>query len=57
MALSCRYVDEVVIGAPYVITADMMTALNIGTVVHVNTEDEKVLEQYADIDPYEVPKA
>jgi ethanolamine-phosphate cytidylyltransferase len=32
--LACRYVDEVVIGAPEVISADFMTTFNIATVVH-----------------------
>jgi ethanolamine-phosphate cytidylyltransferase len=29
MALSCKYVDEVVIGAPYIITKDLINSLNI----------------------------
>ena len=57
MALSCHFVDDVVIGAPHIITDDMMTSLNITTVIHVDTHDDLVLEQYAHIDPYEVPKA
>ena len=31
--LSCRYVDEVIIGAPLVITEDMMKTMNISVVV------------------------
>lgn len=34
MVLSCRYVDDVIIGAPWVITDDMITTLNISVVVH-----------------------
>ncbi len=56
MALSCRYVDDIVIGAPQIITDDLITSLNIHTVVHVDTDDESVLERYAHIDPYHVPK-
>ena len=35
MALAVKYVDEVVIGAPYVITEDLIKSLNITKVVHV----------------------
>ena len=35
MALACRYVDDIVIGAPYVITEDFLTSLNIKKVVYV----------------------
>ena len=29
MLESCKYVDEVVIGAPYIVTSDMINSLNI----------------------------
>lgn len=57
MALSCKYVDEVVIGAPYILTKDMINSLNIQKVIHVNTDEDQVLPEYAGIDPYEAPKA
>jgi len=57
MALGCRYVDEVIIGAPYILTSDLLRSLNIHKVVHVTTDDDTCLSTYADIDPYEVPKA
>lgn len=38
--LAMKYVDDVVIGAPYVITADLVTSLNISEVIHVDTRDE-----------------
>jgi ethanolamine-phosphate cytidylyltransferase len=52
MALSCKYVDEVVIGAPFIITKDLINSLNIQKVVHVATEEDRVLQEFADIDPY-----
>lgn len=56
MALGCRYVDEVIIGAPYILTGDLLTSLNITKVVHVTSDDDNVLKKYQDIDPYEVAK-
>lgn len=35
--LQCRYVDEVVIGAPYALTPEFMSDLNIDVVVHGTT--------------------
>ena len=32
--LSCKYVDEVIIGAPWTITKDMLNSLNISVVAH-----------------------
>ena len=44
MALSCKHVDDVVIGAPYIITLDLLTSLNIKKVVVVkNTNEDPVL--------------
>ena len=56
MALSLDVVDDIVIGAPYIITGDLMKSLNIHTVVNVLTDDDKVLNKYQDIDAYAVPK-
>ena len=50
MALSCRYVDDIVIGAPLIVTSDLMTSLNIQTVVYVDTDDDQVLEKFQHID-------
>ena len=52
MALACRYVDDVVIGSPYILTKDLLVSLQIGKVVHVKTADDAVFSEYADIDPY-----
>ena len=35
MALAMKYVDDVVIGAPYIVTDDLIKSLNITKVVHV----------------------
>lgn len=58
--LSCKYVDEVVIGAPPVITKDLLTVLNVSTVTTAsNTRlfDEDTPANKARIDPYALPKS
>ena len=40
MALGIKYVDDVVIGAPYIITEDLIRSLNISKVVHVVTAED-----------------
>ena len=40
MALSMRYVDDVVIGAPYIVTDDLIKSLNIKKVVHVRSRED-----------------
>ena len=57
MALAMKYVDDVVIGAPYIITDDLIKSLNIKKVVHVRTREDQVKRQFRDIDPFEVPKS
>lgn len=42
LALGIQYVDDVVIGAPYIITEDLIKSLNISKVVHVQTQEDKV---------------
>ena len=56
MALGIKYVDDVVIGAPYIITEDLIRSLNIKKVVHVETDEDRVKEVYRNIDPFVVPK-
>jgi ethanolamine-phosphate cytidylyltransferase len=46
MALSCRYVDDVVIGAPYIITDTLIDSLNLSKVVHVVTDEDKVMKGF-----------
>jgi ethanolamine-phosphate cytidylyltransferase len=54
--LSCRSVDEVVIGAPWEITEDQIKTLNISLVVHgTHHEPIRGVHAYAH-DPFAVPK-
>ena len=49
--LACKYVDEVVIGAPYHVSKDLITTLNISLVV------EGMKQTYEDdVDAYKVAK-
>ena len=57
MALAMKSVDEVVIGAPYIITEDLIKSLNIHKVVHVNSREDQVKPEHRSIDAFEVPKA
>ena len=50
--LACRYVDDVVIGAPFIITLDLIKSLNISKVVHVQTHDDLPIKEYAETDQY-----
>ena len=56
MALAIKYVDDVVIGAPYIVTEDLIRSLNIKRVVYVETDEDRVKEVNRNIDPYSVPK-
>jgi ethanolamine-phosphate cytidylyltransferase len=52
--LACRYVDEVIIGAPWEVSRDMITTFNISLVVHGTVaEGTSVGED----DPYALPKS
>ncbi|KAL3830116.1 hypothetical protein ACJIZ3_018918 [Penstemon smallii] len=54
--LACRYVDEVIIGAPWEVSKDMITTFNISLVVH-GTVAEKNSFMDGKSDPYSVPKS
>ncbi|CAO2153473.1 unnamed protein product, partial [Urochloa humidicola] len=54
--LACRYVDEVIIGAPWDVSKDMITTFNISLVVH-GTIAENMDFMEDDSNPYAVPKA
>jgi len=57
MCLACKHVDDVVIGAPYILTKDLIKSLHINKVVKITgTEEDTVREKYKDIDPYEVAR-
>ncbi|CBY18409.1 unnamed protein product [Oikopleura dioica] len=51
--LSCKFVSEVVIGAPYTIDKNLISHFNVDMVVHGSTE---VLPNELGEDPYTVPK-
>ncbi|KAK7340104.1 hypothetical protein VNO77_20798 [Canavalia gladiata] len=52
--LACRYVDEVIIGAPWDVSKDMLTTFNISLVVH-GTIAENNDFQKEQFNPYSVP--
>ena len=54
--LACKYVDEVIIGAPYILTKDLITSLNIHKVIHFITNEDKPLKQFLRLDQYEAAK-
>ncbi|CAI0387235.1 unnamed protein product [Linum tenue] len=54
--LACRYVDEVIIGAPWEVSRDVITTFNISLVVH-GTVAERNSSSPGGSDPYAVPKA
>jgi len=56
MVLACKYVDDVVIGCNYQITKDMIKSLNIAKVVHPKTNEDRILEEHKQIDPYRIVK-
>ena len=46
MALSIKAVDDVVIGAPYIITSDLIASLGIHEVVHIESREDQVLPEF-----------
>lgn len=56
MVLACKYVDDVVIGAPYEISTDLIKSLNIKKVVQAKSNEDEVMEEYSAIDPNRVAK-
>ncbi|KAL9264714.1 Ethanolamine-phosphate cytidylyltransferase-like protein [Drosera capensis] len=52
--LACRYVDEVIIGAPWEISKDMITTFNIFLVVHGTVAESNDFQKEQD-NPYAVP--
>ncbi|KFM68067.1 Ethanolamine-phosphate cytidylyltransferase, partial [Stegodyphus mimosarum] len=51
--LACKYVNEVVIGAPYAVTKDLMEHFKVDLVCHGQTP---VMPDVSGADPYEEPK-
>ncbi|TYI38064.1 hypothetical protein ES332_A02G000900v1 [Gossypium tomentosum] len=52
--LACRYVDEVIIGAPLEVSKDMITTFNISLVVHGTVAESSDFQKEKD-NPYDVP--
>uniref|UniRef100_A0A453FXZ5 ethanolamine-phosphate cytidylyltransferase n=3 Tax=Aegilops tauschii TaxID=37682 RepID=A0A453FXZ5_AEGTS len=52
--LACRYVDEVIIGAPLEVSRDMITTFNISLVVHGTVVEGG---SASEVDPYALPKS
>ncbi|XP_019461806.1 PREDICTED: ethanolamine-phosphate cytidylyltransferase-like [Lupinus angustifolius] len=52
--LACRYVDEVIIGAPWEVSKDMLTTFNISLVVHGTIAENHDFEKEKS-NPYAVP--
>jgi ethanolamine-phosphate cytidylyltransferase len=53
MVMACKYVNDVVIEAPYIITEDLIKSLNISKIVNVVTDEDAPLPDYAHVDQYE----
>lgn len=52
--LSCKYVDEIILGAPYSVTPELLNGgFNISLVVHGKTDIDPDTDQ---ADPYKLPK-
>lgn len=57
MTLSVKHVDDVIIGAPYILTHDLIKTLNINKVVVItDTEEDIAMPLYQSIDQFEVPR-
>jgi ethanolamine-phosphate cytidylyltransferase len=53
--LACRYVDEIIIGAPWEVTKDMITTFNISLVVHGTCAEPNDLKN-GEVNPYTAAK-
>jgi ethanolamine-phosphate cytidylyltransferase len=57
MCLACKHVDDVVIGAPFILTDDLIKSLNIKKVISVkNTKEDCTLKQHQEIDQFAVAR-
>ena len=50
MCLACKHVDDVVIGAPYIITEDLIKSLHISKVVEIIGREDIPSKELRDID-------
>ena len=57
MCLACKHVDDVVIGAPFILTEDLIKSLNIKKVVSIkNSKEDTALKRHQDIDQLKVAR-
>lgn len=57
MTLSCKHVDDVIIGAPFIMTNDLIKSLNIHKVVTFkNCDEDMVIEEERSVDQFKVPR-
>ena len=56
MLLANKYVDDVVIAAPYSVTKDFIKSLNISKVVVPLSKEDQILEERKEEDPYAMAK-
>ena len=54
--LSCKFVDEVVIGAPWFVTEDLLKSFNIQLVVDSNPHFQEPLPEMVTHDNYQLAK-
>lgn len=54
--LACKYVDEVIIGAPFILTKDLITTLNISKVVVFDTAEDSLMPEHKGVDAYEIAR-
>ncbi|CAH9102354.1 unnamed protein product [Cuscuta europaea] len=54
--LACRYVDEVIIGAPREVSKDMITTFNISLVVHGTVAEDNDFQK-EEGNPYAIPRS
>ncbi len=50
MVLACKYVNDIVIEAPYIITEDLIRSLNIHKVVNVVSDEDLPMAQHSHVD-------
>lgn len=55
--LACRYADEVIIGAPQIITDDLLTTFGIDLVVRGTVHEATDREAASEVERYRAPKA
>merc|ERR1712032_480377 len=55
--MSCKYVDDVIIGVPFVVTKDLCTSMNVSVVVSGDATTALKASPGLSSDPYAAPKA